>query len=97
MPKLLGHLPRLGELTKLQKQVGIEEIDKPAAPSEAAMERDAMSAHCSRCEQGKMRPVTTRFGVTLDTCSGCGGVFLDQGEFGRMVEALNALIPPPQT
>jgi Zn-finger nucleic acid-binding protein len=28
-----------------------------------------------------------RFGVTIDQCTGCGGIFLDLGEIERLTEA----------
>lgn len=40
---------------------------------------------CPRCVS-QMLPMQ-RFGVTIDQCTGCGGVFLDRGELETLVEA----------
>jgi Zn-finger nucleic acid-binding protein len=40
---------------------------------------------CPRCVS-QMLPVQ-RFGVTIDQCTGCGGVFLDRGELEQLSEA----------
>ncbi len=93
-PSCSGIFLDWGELTNLVNQAGIAEIDNAAPPSEASAAMDAMSANCPRCGDVVMRPVDTRFGLRLDNCGKCGGVFLDQGEFRAMVEALNALAPP---
>ncbi len=40
---------------------------------------------CPRCVS-QMLPVQ-RFGVTIDQCTGCGGIFLDRGELEQLAEA----------
>lgn len=40
---------------------------------------------CPRCVS-QMLPVQ-RFGVTIDQCTGCGGIFLDLGEIEQLTEA----------
>lgn len=40
---------------------------------------------CPRCVS-QMLPVQ-RFGVTIDQCTGCGGIFLDLGEIGQLTES----------
>lgn len=40
---------------------------------------------CPRCVS-QMLPVQ-RFGVTVDQCTGCGGIFLDRGELEQLSEA----------
>jgi Zn-finger nucleic acid-binding protein len=56
---------------------------------------------CPRCVS-QMLPVQ-RFGVTIDQCTGCGGVFLDRGELEQLSEAeakfyaVQQPQPPPPT
>lgn len=40
---------------------------------------------CPRCAS-QMLPVQ-RFGVTIDQCTGCGGIYLDRGELEQLTEA----------
>lgn len=40
---------------------------------------------CPRCVSQMLS--LQRFGVTIDQCTGCGGVFLDRGELETLVEA----------
>lgn len=40
---------------------------------------------CPRCAS-QMLPMQ-RFGVTIDQCTGCGGIFLDRGELEQLSEA----------
>lgn len=40
---------------------------------------------CPKCVS-QMLPVQ-RFGVQIDQCTGCGGVFLDRGEMEQLAEA----------
>ena len=88
-PRCAGIFLDWGELTNLLQQTGIEEVDVDMRGEQTEQALDEQSASCSRCEGAPvMRPVTTRFGVRLDTCGKCGGTFLDAGEFRRIVQAL---------
>lgn len=49
---------------------------------------------CPRCVS-QMLPLQ-RFGVTIDQCTGCGGIFLDRGELETLVEAEGKFYAPPQ-
>ncbi|OBH16628.1 hypothetical protein A5694_06070 [Mycolicibacter sinensis] len=42
-----------------------------------------------------MLPVQ-RFGVTIDQCTGCGGIFLDLGEIEQLTEAERRFYAAPQ-
>ncbi|GAA2411069.1 zf-TFIIB domain-containing protein [Mycolicibacterium llatzerense] len=52
---------------------------------------------CPKCVS-QMLPVA-RFGVEIDQCTGCGGIFLDQGELEQLSQAearfYAASQPPP--
>ncbi|WP_082951947.1 MULTISPECIES: TFIIB-type zinc ribbon-containing protein [Mycobacterium] len=52
---------------------------------------------CPKCGS-QMLPVQ-RFGVEIDQCTGCGGIFLDRGELEVLVQAESrfyaAAQPPP--
>jgi hypothetical protein len=37
-----------------------------------------------------------RFGVTIDQCTGCGGIFLDRGELEQLAEAEAKFYAAPQ-
>jgi hypothetical protein len=39
---------------------------------------------CPRCGAGLRQEV--RQGITIDTCAGCGGLWLDKGELKRLAE-----------
>ncbi|MBI2701577.1 hypothetical protein A9W98_09970 [Mycobacterium gordonae] len=49
------------------------------------MEARESTLLCPRCVS-QMLPVQ-RFGVTIDQCTGCGGIFLDRGELEQLSEA----------
>ncbi|MGH3528076.1 MAG: zf-TFIIB domain-containing protein [Pseudonocardiaceae bacterium] len=52
---------------------------------------------CPKCVS-QMLPVQ-RFGVQIDQCTGCGGVFLDRGEMEQLAQAeatFYAAAQPPQ-
>ena len=54
---------------------------------------------CPKC--GSEMRSYERNGVTVDQCTGCGGLFLDKGELERLSEAESAFYgnqeaPPPQ-
>lgn len=43
---------------------------------------------CPKC--GSAMRTYERNGVTVDQCTGCGGLFLDRGELERLIEAEGA-------
>lgn len=49
---------------------------------------------CPRCVS-QMLPVQ-QFGVTIDQCTGCGGIFLDRGELEQLAEAEAKFYSAPQ-
>lgn len=49
---------------------------------------------CPRCVS-QMLPLQ-RFSVTIDQCTGCGGIFLDRGELESLVEAEGKFYAAPQ-
>lgn len=55
---------------------------------------------CPKC-RSQMLPVS-RFGVEIDQCTGCGGIFLDRGELELLAQAESSFYaatqppPPPQ-
>lgn len=58
--------------------------------------------NCPVCDE-KLRPVE-KYGVEIDICPGCKGVWLDRGELDKILEALNSgtvptaegpVAPPP--
>ncbi|WP_083211989.1 zf-TFIIB domain-containing protein [Mycobacterium intracellulare] len=49
---------------------------------------------CPRCAS-QMLPVQ-RFGVAIDQCTGCGGIFLDRGELEQLAEAEAKFYAAPQ-
>ncbi len=82
-----------GALSTLLGDPSITDIDSIGKSPAIAAERDAMTATCRRCDV-VMRPVETRFGVRLDNCDNCGGVFLDQGEFNGILDSLRGASSP---
>lgn len=67
------------------------------ADERGSMEAKESTLLCPRCVS-QMLPVQ-RFGVTIDQCTGCGGVFLDRGELEQLSEAeakFYAAQQPPQ-
>ena len=43
---------------------------------------------CPKCTTNEMIRVI-KHGVTIDTCTECGGVWLDKGELGELVAGIN--------
>lgn len=48
---------------------------------------------CPKCGS-QMLPVP-RFGVEIDQCTGCGGIFLDRGELEQLAQAEAKFYAPP--
>lgn len=48
-----------------------------------AQPADPAAMHCPRCE-GTLKPIKLE-DVETDVCDKCGGVWLDQGELGRLM------------
>ncbi|MEW6489274.1 MAG: zf-TFIIB domain-containing protein [Thermodesulfobacteriota bacterium] len=46
--------------------------------------------NCPRCPEGPTLVETVKHGVTLDTCAGCGGIWLDRGELGKLLNQVKA-------
>jgi len=46
---------------------------------------------CPRCDLDMLEVV--RFGITLDNCPSCGGVWLDKGELGEIIRATESRGP----
>lgn len=42
---------------------------------------------CPRCEDVELLEVQ-RYGVLIDTCPSCGGMWLDRGELAKIIEAI---------
>ncbi len=62
------------------------DVDLPPLPGTVRVKGSRLA--CPRCRlQLDMRPYSLESGVTVDVCPGCGGVWLDHGEYGAIKAA----------
>ena len=61
-----------------------DEHSKKQKEEERAKLKELHFMHCTKCGQ-KMATVTLT-GVEVELCSGCGGMYLDQGELSKLTE-----------
>jgi Zn-finger nucleic acid-binding protein len=58
---------------------------KKKADSENLLYKDG-KINCPRCAKPMIKK--TRQGLTIDKCTGCGGIWLDKGEIYKIVDAM---------
>lgn len=64
-----------------------EEHLKKTAESERQAQKELHYLHCAKC--GQKMETTTLVGVEIEVCPDCGGVYLDAGELGKILDEQN--------